>query len=318
MNSIVYIMVRILEDQQLMTSGQPRTIGSFARRFLDAAVSGDALSAATVVAEAARGERGLAGVYQDVFTPALERVGLLWASGRLTVAQEHLATQITLDQMARVRQTARPSRTTGLSAVVAAIEGEQHWVGARMVADLVEEAGWSVDFLGPNTPVADLVSHVAGHRPVHLVVVSVTMDTCLPALGPLTQGLRALPSPPKIVVGGLAAENQPALAIELGADNVAADAADVVSAARRLVPRISRPNPPLERLLLVVGRNVQALRTGRGWSQQALAAEAGLDRTYISAVERGRQNLTVGALLSLAQALDAPIADLLAPEPDRV
>jgi transcriptional regulator with XRE-family HTH domain len=47
-----------------------------------------------------------------------------------------------------------------------------------------------------------------------------------------------------------------------------------------------------------------------------LAAEAGLDRTYISAVERGRQNLTVGALLSLAQALDAPIADLLAPEGD--
>jgi transcriptional regulator with XRE-family HTH domain len=61
---------------------------------------------------------------------------------------------------------------------------------------------------------------------------------------------------------------------------------------------------------------VLELRTARGWSQQALAAEAGLDRTYISAVERGRQNLTVGALLSLAQALDTPIADLLTPESD--
>jgi len=300
-----------------MTSGPPQAIGTLARRFLDAAVSGDARSAGSVVGDALRGEPGLAAIYHDVFAPALDRVGRLWTSGRLTVAQEHLATQITLDQMARARQAARPAPRTGLVAVVAAVEGEQHWVGARMVADLLEEAGWSVDFLGPDAPVADLVAHVAGRRPVHLVVASVTMEAHLPALGRLSQGLRALPSPPKILVGGLAAQEQPAGAVELGADAVASDAADAVATARRLVPTVSRPNPPLERVLLVVGRNVQERRSARGWSQQVLAAEAGLDRTYISAVERGRQNLTVGALLSLAQALDTPLADLLAPETDR-
>jgi MerR family transcriptional regulator, light-induced transcriptional regulator len=297
-----------------MNRGRPRAIGSLARRFLDAAVSGDARSASVVVADAMRIEPDLAGVYQDVFAPALERVGRLWASGRLTVAQEHLATQITLDQMARVRQAGRPARKAGPVAVVAAIEGEHHWVGARMVADLLEEAAWSVDFLGPDTPVDDLVAHVAGRRPVHLVVVSVTMAACLPALGRLSRDLRALPSPPKLVVGGMAARQQPALAVEQGADAVATDAADVVATARRLAPTTVSPNPPLERVLLAVGWNVQELRAGRGWSQQVLAAEAGLDRTYVSAVERGRQNLTVGALLSLARALGVPIADLLVTE----
>jgi methylmalonyl-CoA mutase cobalamin-binding subunit/DNA-binding XRE family transcriptional regulator len=228
------------------------------------------------------------------------------------VAQEHLATQITFDQMARLRHVARPSQQVGLSAVVTAIEGEQHCVGARMVADLLEQAGWSVDFLGPNTPIGDIVAHLTARRSVDLVVVSVTMDEHLSALGPLTTALRALPSPPKIVVGGLAARNQPERATDLGADEVAAVAVDTLAAARRLAPKAGRPNPPLDQVLHAVGRNILALRTRRGWSQQQLAGAASLDRTYVSAVERGRQNLTVGALLSLAQALDAPVTDLLA------
>jgi MerR family transcriptional regulator, light-induced transcriptional regulator len=286
----------------------------WARRFLNAAVTGDSGAARTVVEEAVRAELSLARVYQDVFTPALAWVGQLWAAGRLTAAHEHLATQITLDQMARVRQRARPARRLGLLAVVSTLEGEQHWVGARMVADLLEEAGWSVDFLGPNTPVADLVGHVAARQAVDLVVISATMEDLLPPLGRLSAGLGALPTRPKLLVGGLAATSQPALVRECGADHVAADAADAVAAAGRLVTRTTGPNPPLELLLASVGRNVQELRTGRGWSQQKLADAADLDRTYISTVERGRQNPSLAALLSLAQALGVPVADLLGVE----
>jgi methanogenic corrinoid protein MtbC1/DNA-binding XRE family transcriptional regulator len=300
-----------------MDDPQSQPAGRMAQRYLDTLASGDAAAASAVVADAVRADPSLAGVYHDLFAPALEHVGRLWEAGRLSVAQEHLATQITLDQMARVRQRARPTRQIGLSAVVTAIEGEQHVVGARMVADLLEEAGWTVEFLGANTPVADLAAHLAANRAVDLVVVSVTMDEHLPALGPFSEALRALPSPPTLIVGGNAARSRPVVATTLGADYVAADAADAVAAAGRLVPRASAANPPLEQVLRAVGRNILAMRTRRGWSQQALADAAGLDRTYISAVERGRQNLTVGALLSLAQALDTPLADLLAREGTR-
>jgi transcriptional regulator with XRE-family HTH domain len=45
-----------------------------------------------------------------------------------------------------------------------------------------------------------------------------------------------------------------------------------------------------------------------------LAQAADLDRTYISAVEHGKQNLTLAAVMRLAEALDVPFEQLLVSE----
>jgi transcriptional regulator with XRE-family HTH domain len=61
----------------------------------------------------------------------------------------------------------------------------------------------------------------------------------------------------------------------------------------------------------VVGENVRRLRLAKGWSQEALAFEADLDRTYISGVERGVRNPTVLVLSQLGAALGVEEAALL-------
>lgn len=62
---------------------------------------------------------------------------------------------------------------------------------------------------------------------------------------------------------------------------------------------------------LQVGANVRRLRRGIGWSQEELAFEAGIHRTYISGVERGIRNPTVLVLSEIADALKVPVHQLL-------
>jgi transcriptional regulator with XRE-family HTH domain len=57
--------------------------------------------------------------------------------------------------------------------------------------------------------------------------------------------------------------------------------------------------------------NMKALRKARGWSQEALADEAGLDRTYISGIERIVRNPTVTVIERIAKALNCKHGDLL-------
>lgn len=60
---------------------------------------------------------------------------------------------------------------------------------------------------------------------------------------------------------------------------------------------------PPSQLRRIVADNVRRLRAERGISQEQLAAEAGLHRTYVGAVERAERNLSLDNVERLAQAL---------------
>jgi transcriptional regulator with XRE-family HTH domain len=60
----------------------------------------------------------------------------------------------------------------------------------------------------------------------------------------------------------------------------------------------------MEDVRKIVGRNVRRLREEAGLSQEKLALEAELDRTYVSGVERGVRNPTVTVVARIAKALN--------------
>jgi len=64
-------------------------------------------------------------------------------------------------------------------------------------------------------------------------------------------------------------------------------------------------------LVQLLGRNVRAARHARGMSQEQLAFEAEMKRSYVSDLERGTRNPSVRALARLAAALGVDPADLL-------
>jgi methanogenic corrinoid protein MtbC1 len=98
--------------------------------------------------------------FVDVLTPALAEVGERWASGSVSVAQEHLASstvraalqKLLSDQRADVHGTA----------VLACAPGERHEIGLLMLAVMLRSEGWQVAYLGADTPVADAVALADG------------------------------------------------------------------------------------------------------------------------------------------------------------
>jgi transcriptional regulator with XRE-family HTH domain len=60
-----------------------------------------------------------------------------------------------------------------------------------------------------------------------------------------------------------------------------------------------------------LARNVRSERERLGWSQEQLAEQSGIHRTYVSGVERGRRNPTITVLAALANALGTSPSALL-------
>jgi transcriptional regulator with XRE-family HTH domain len=60
-----------------------------------------------------------------------------------------------------------------------------------------------------------------------------------------------------------------------------------------------------------VGRNIKAIREAKGWSQEELAHQAQLHRTYVSGVERGVRNPTLTVLERFALALKVTVGSLI-------
>lgn len=59
------------------------------------------------------------------------------------------------------------------------------------------------------------------------------------------------------------------------------------------------------------GKKVKLLRLEKGWSQEKLALNAELDRTYIPSVEKGERNVSITVIDKIAKALGIEIYELL-------
>ena len=74
------------------------------------------------------------------------------------------------------------------------------------------------------------------------------------------------------------------------------------------------PKKTAHPLLKRVGARLRLARQGRGLSQEAVALTAGLDRSYVSGLERGEFNVSLLALAKIARAAGTRLAALLESE----
>jgi transcriptional regulator with XRE-family HTH domain len=62
---------------------------------------------------------------------------------------------------------------------------------------------------------------------------------------------------------------------------------------------------------LLFGKKLAQLRKARGWSQEKLALESGLARSYLGGIERGQRNIALLNIFRLAETLKVPASALM-------
>ncbi len=78
-------------------------------------------------------------------------------------------------------------------------------------------------------------------------------------------------------------------------------------------PKPPQALPACDDVRAVLAYNMRLLRVARGWSQERLAHECDLDRSYVSAVERSRWNVSLSNIERFARALQTTPWQLLKP-----
>jgi MerR family transcriptional regulator, light-induced transcriptional regulator len=197
-------------------------------QYVQAALRGGHRAAEELMAGAMQAGYSLTEASVRLVQPAMYEVGRLWQENRITVAQEHLASAISQNVLARsyLRATFAPS--AGRRALFACAAGNRHSLGLRMLADAFDTIGWDAAYLGADVPLSDLVRHVDASPP-DLLGLSISLPGQLALTHETIQRLRAEfggrgTRGPTIWVGGLATLSGERIWRSLQADGWAADA----------------------------------------------------------------------------------------------
>jgi MerR family transcriptional regulator, light-induced transcriptional regulator len=207
------------------------------RAYLSALRAGDRRRAFRAIDGARAAGLTLSVIYLEVLQPAMREIGRLWQENQLSVAEEHLATAITLSVMLRITDDSTWSPPRPRSLIAACAEHERHEIGLRMLCDLLDQDGWETHYLGPTVPTESLVDMVRERNP-DAVALSASISPHLPHVRDTIRAIRdaTAPGTPLILLGGRPFLEQPALALRLGADLTASDAADAVAALTERLP----------------------------------------------------------------------------------
>jgi len=112
-------------------------------------------------------------VLRDVVLPYLRELGERWKQGDATVAQEHFASNVL---RGRLLGLARGwGEGVGPRAVLACAPGELPDLPLIVFGLTLAGRGWTVTYLGPDTPVATIQESLAGVQPRLVVIAAVTM-----------------------------------------------------------------------------------------------------------------------------------------------
>ncbi|WNB91882.1 cobalamin-dependent protein [Bacillus sp. NEB1478] len=139
-------------------------------------------------------------LFRNLFTPAMYFIGDLWENNEISVADEHLATGVCDFVLSRLFQISSETASEK-KAMFLCLQGEQHFLGIKMINSLFEESGWQTRYFGASLPLEYALKTALQWKP-EVIGLSVSIVYNLPLLKNYVRTLSALPHKPVIMIGG--------------------------------------------------------------------------------------------------------------------
>jgi len=112
--------------------------------------------------------------YDNILKPVMYKVGELWASGEISVATEHVASNIAHELVSNIIHRTSKRDHKG-KILICTPSGEEHSLGCRLIESFLQSKGYVVFNLAPSAPAESLITFIQDHNP-DAVLVSITIE----------------------------------------------------------------------------------------------------------------------------------------------
>ena len=127
---------------------------------------------------------GLIDLYQYVFEPTMKEVGNLWETGKISIADEHIISDLIDRALISISENgykaSGPSKN--LTAAFVLPGAEMHQLPLKMTAAIFKDAGWTVNYIGKSIPLFSL-QHYLEKNIIDVLVLSITLKEHLNKIG---------------------------------------------------------------------------------------------------------------------------------------
>ena len=93
------------------------------------------------------------------------RIGYLWDKCRISIADEHIASEITKEMVSLINLNTKIEENKDYTVVITCVQKEFHEIGPKIISNYFEFMGWRSVFIGTNVPNKEILNYLAKYKP---------------------------------------------------------------------------------------------------------------------------------------------------------
>ena len=141
--------------------------------------------------------------YEKILNPTMEKIGSMWADGRLSIATEHISSNTAQSLIKIISENHKRSTLDKGKVIITTPVGEEHCLPCNMIESYLLSKGFTTFNLSPSTPANSLVEFIKSIHPT-AILISITLDDNIKAGQRLTKKIYDQYKRLPVYVGGQA------------------------------------------------------------------------------------------------------------------